>query len=618
MAAVELYGVPRTTLYYRLAGSRQSRQDAHEDQQRLTKPEEKAIVKFCFEMDDCGFPPRLDYVKDMALHLHEKRIGYKPLPIGKNWITRFLSRHPDLASKYSTKLDRQRAHANDPRIIKDYFAKLTSLIRRYGLKAFQIFNMDEKGFLMGVASRAKVLCRRGRRNPRVTHDGNRELVTVVETVGALGCALSPLIINKGKGQYMGCFQNLTEKERGYQFGYSPKGWTDNRLAMLWLETVFEPETASITAGLPRLLILDGHGSHITYEFARYCDEHDILLLCLPSHSTHLLQPLDVGLFSPYQHFYGQAVDDYMRSGQNTYGVKKAIFIPFLTEAREQTFIPKNILQSFSTIGIWPLCARKVLTKMAPETKSRRDTLGIIASPRTSRDIRRRIMTAEKLLDKGMANLNLGDSPSEPSRYLLGRIKVIMRDLGHQLETEIAHSDLYVEQSRKLQGLAHVYNQTDRRILSKARILSGAVLMELRDKRLAMDAKKEEDKAAWVLKIASRKDLEIVGKSLPKTTRRAKVFPLNPPLLVPTDGEDEMGGGNTSDDSWADIPILGNDGFFPVPIPGEERVRKLPDQPKSPLFSGGRLLPDRPLHMALRSHRPATKFLSGNTPLLLSS
>lgn len=91
MAAVDLFGVSRTTLYYRLAGTRQSRQAAHEDQQRLTKPEEKAIVKFCFEMDDRGFPPRLDYIKDMALHLHEKRIGYKPLPIGKNWITRFLS-----------------------------------------------------------------------------------------------------------------------------------------------------------------------------------------------------------------------------------------------------------------------------------------------------------------------------------------------------------------------------------------------------------------------------------------------------------------------------------------------------------------------------------------------
>jgi len=170
-AAVEIYGVPRTTLYYRLAGTRRSRQGAHVSQQRLLESEEREIVKWCFDMDDRGFPARLDNVREMALHLEGKRVGGTIEPLGKNWITRFLNRHPTLAIKLSTQLERQRAQANDPRIIKDYFCKLSKLVRTHGLKAPQIFNMDEKGFLMGQASRAKVICRRGRRNPRVTHDG---------------------------------------------------------------------------------------------------------------------------------------------------------------------------------------------------------------------------------------------------------------------------------------------------------------------------------------------------------------------------------------------------------------------------------------------------------------
>ena len=83
-AAVEIYGISRTTLYYRLSCARQSRTMAHEEQQRLTGPEEKAIVKFCFEMDDRGFPPRLDHVKDMALDLEQNRTGKEPDPLGKN------------------------------------------------------------------------------------------------------------------------------------------------------------------------------------------------------------------------------------------------------------------------------------------------------------------------------------------------------------------------------------------------------------------------------------------------------------------------------------------------------------------------------------------------------
>ena len=93
---------------------------------------------------------------------------------------------------------------------------------------------------MGLATRAKVLCRRGHRNPHVTHDGKRELVTVIETVFASGAALSPFVINKGKGHYLGWYRNLTDKERSYRFSYSPKGWTDNLLALEWLRIYLTP------------------------------------------------------------------------------------------------------------------------------------------------------------------------------------------------------------------------------------------------------------------------------------------------------------------------------------------------------------------------------------------
>jgi hypothetical protein len=46
------------------------------------------------------------------------------------------------------------------------------------------------------------------------------------------------------------------------------------------------------------LILDGHSSHITLDFLIHCREHKIMLLCLIPHTSHLCQPLDVGLFGP--------------------------------------------------------------------------------------------------------------------------------------------------------------------------------------------------------------------------------------------------------------------------------------------------------------------------------
>jgi len=129
------------------------------------------------------------------------------------------------------------------------------------------------------------------------------------------------------------------------------------LALEWLQLVFLPETKLKCGDLPHLLIFDGHESHIIFEFVSKCFSHNVLLLCLPAHSTHWLQLLDVGLFSPYQYFYDIGVDNYMHFGQNIAGIKKSIFIPFLTEAQEAIFTTHNICQSFSSTGIYPLNAR---------------------------------------------------------------------------------------------------------------------------------------------------------------------------------------------------------------------------------------------------------------------
>ena len=54
-AASESFKVKRGTLYRRLEGSTVRRAKVHEDHQRLTPPEEKAIVKWCFTQDDIRF-----------------------------------------------------------------------------------------------------------------------------------------------------------------------------------------------------------------------------------------------------------------------------------------------------------------------------------------------------------------------------------------------------------------------------------------------------------------------------------------------------------------------------------------------------------------------------------
>jgi hypothetical protein len=50
-----------------------------------------------------------------------------------------------------------------------------------------------------------------------------------------------------------------------------------------------------------MLIIDGHGSHLTHKFVDYCWAYNIVPFLLPAHTTHLLQPLDIGVFQTYKH-----------------------------------------------------------------------------------------------------------------------------------------------------------------------------------------------------------------------------------------------------------------------------------------------------------------------------
>ena len=60
------------------------------------------------------------------------------------------------------------------------------------------------------------------------------------------------------------------------------------------------------------MILDGHGSHLTPKFDKLCNKNDIIPICMPAYSSHLLQPLDISCFAVLKWSYGQLIESKMR------------------------------------------------------------------------------------------------------------------------------------------------------------------------------------------------------------------------------------------------------------------------------------------------------------------
>ena len=112
---------------------------------------------------------------------------------------------------------------------------------------------------------------------------------------------------------------------------SPSGWTNNSISLAWLKQVFDRHTKAKARRKYRLLIVDGHGSHVTPEFIEYCDQNKILLAVFPPQSTHTLQPLDVCLFGPLSQAYSNELTACLKSSQGVLAIKKGDFSPPILE-----------------------------------------------------------------------------------------------------------------------------------------------------------------------------------------------------------------------------------------------------------------------------------------------
>ena len=111
-------------------------------------------------------------------------------------------------------------------------------------------------------------------------------------------------------------------------------------------------------GVYRLLVLDSHDSHHSADFKLYCQEHNIITLYMPPHSSHILQPLDVGCFSPLKTAYRKQIEGFIHGGQ-TY-ITKEDFFPAFKVAFQEAITLQNIQGGFRGAGITPISPEKVL------------------------------------------------------------------------------------------------------------------------------------------------------------------------------------------------------------------------------------------------------------------
>src|SRR2546423_11665002 len=143
----------------------------------------------------------------------------------------------------------------------------------------------------------------------------------------------------------------------WRFSCNTRGWTSHIHGLEWLRRCFEPSTRYKANQRTRMLICDGHDSHISANFIAHCINNNIVLLILPPHTSHVLQPLDVGLFGPLKQAVSARLDRIISTGINR--LQKPEFAESYFQAGLTAFRTANIQGGWRGAGLFPLNRQKV-------------------------------------------------------------------------------------------------------------------------------------------------------------------------------------------------------------------------------------------------------------------
>jgi hypothetical protein len=95
------------------------------------------------------------HIRRMAIELLEAKGDTKPL--GINWQQQFVSRFPDLNSKFIPPINKERTTATDPEIFEDWFTLYSEVKEKYKIRDTDVYNIDEKGCIIGVGGKVRCI-----------------------------------------------------------------------------------------------------------------------------------------------------------------------------------------------------------------------------------------------------------------------------------------------------------------------------------------------------------------------------------------------------------------------------------------------------------------------------
>ncbi|CAB3230666.1 unnamed protein product [Arctia plantaginis] len=266
---------------------------------------------------------------------------------GRKWLKMFLARNPSISKRKPQLMNPARAQKMNKPIVKHHFKEVKKLYEELDIIAHpeRLYNMDEKGCRITVHKQSVVLAEKGNTRVHLVAPEHAENVTIAMCVNAVGIAIPPMIIFKGIRYRSELTSNLPP---GTKVSMAPKGSMTSSLFVEFIQHLAQHKVPGKC-----LLIFDGAKCHLSYEALEEADKNNIVLYCLPSNTTHELQPLDKSVNRSFEHHWDEEVLNYLCNTQER-TLNKAAFNKIFLRTWPKCMTQTNITNGFKATGLYPL------------------------------------------------------------------------------------------------------------------------------------------------------------------------------------------------------------------------------------------------------------------------
>lgn len=266
---------------------------------------------------------------------------------GYDWLNGFMSRHPELSIRKPEAMNIARAVGFNRPQVQKFFDAYREVLTSHEYSAARIWNMDETG-VSNVQKPGNIIATKGAREVgKMTSGEKGKTVTVICATNAVGNYIPPMFIFPRKRMVDTLMNNAPAGAIGH---CTESGWTDERSFLKWLKHFCEYAKPSVEE--KHVLILDGHHSHKTLAAVEFARANGIVMITLPPHCTHKMQPLDKTFFKGLKNAYNTSADTWMVANQG----KRISFYDiagiFAIAYNRSATVEKSV-NGFRVCGLWP-------------------------------------------------------------------------------------------------------------------------------------------------------------------------------------------------------------------------------------------------------------------------